>query len=296
MHWPRLGVMFVLVLTGPVAVRVADGQGWMEDSGPMWRPTLMHWSCGANSEGGAPLDEPLQTDRPDFTEASTTVGRRVAQVEMGYTYIEDNQDGERLQSHNYPELLLRYGLLADWLEFRLGWVYANEVLTNDTLRTSIDGSRDLYVGAKIALTPQAGIFPEMAITPQALVPAGAEEFSSGETLPGLNWLYSWDVTEAFSIGASTQVNRRLDEETDEPFLEYAQSIALGRSLTENIGMYGEWFVWVPDGSDSATTQHYLNGGVTLVLGLNIQLDARVGCGLSENSQDFFAGTGAAVRF
>ena len=88
---------------------------------------------------------------------------------MGYTYVEDNQDGERLQSHNYPELLLRYGLLADWLEFRLGWVYANEVLTNGTLRTSIDGSRDLYVGAKIALTPQAGIFPEMAITPQALV-------------------------------------------------------------------------------------------------------------------------------
>ena len=47
-----LGVMFVLVLTGPFAVRVANGQSWMEDSGPLWRPTLMQWSCDANSEGG----------------------------------------------------------------------------------------------------------------------------------------------------------------------------------------------------------------------------------------------------
>lgn len=263
--------------------------------GSDYRPTLMFWSYGPNERGGAPLDEPLHTDRPDFTEASTAVGRRVAQVEMGYTYYEDNGNGQRLQSHNYPEVLLRYGIFADWLEFRLGWIYADEVYTNNGARTSAHGSRDLYVGAKVALTPQAGLLPEMAIVPQALLPIGAEEFTAGETLPGVNWLYSWNVTEAVYLAGSSQVNRFLDSATAEPFLEFAQSMAIGRSLTENCGLYGEWFVLVPDGADSETTQHYLNGGATLLIGLNIQLDVRVGCGLSETATDFFAGAGASVR-
>src|SRR5688572_5047194 len=46
------------------------------------RKTLMQWSYGTSFEGGPPgPDEPLATDRPDFTEASVTVGRGVVQLE-----------------------------------------------------------------------------------------------------------------------------------------------------------------------------------------------------------------------
>ena len=50
------------------------------------RGTLFQWSYGASFSGGPNLEEPIVTDRPDFTEASSTVGKGVAQVEFGYTF------------------------------------------------------------------------------------------------------------------------------------------------------------------------------------------------------------------
>ena len=47
--------------------------------------TLLQWSYGTSFSGGPNLDEPLVTDRPDFTAASSTVGRGVAQLEFDYT-------------------------------------------------------------------------------------------------------------------------------------------------------------------------------------------------------------------
>ena len=62
--------------------------------------TLFQWSYGNSFSGGPDLDAPLVTDRPDFTEASSTVGRGVAQIEFGYTYTYNADDGtsERGQS------------------------------------------------------------------------------------------------------------------------------------------------------------------------------------------------------
>jgi hypothetical protein len=130
--------------------------------------TLFQWSRCATFEGGPPgLDEPLVTDRPDFTEASTTVGRGVAQFEMGYTYVYDNDGTVQTRSHSSPELLMRLGILAEWLELRVAYNYGDtQEIPNAGPIVSASGSNDLYLGFKIGLTPQAGILPEMALMPQ----------------------------------------------------------------------------------------------------------------------------------
>ncbi len=87
-------------------------------------PTLMRWGAAPCDRGGPDLDEPLVTDRPDFTEASSTVGLGVAQLEIGYTYVFDNDGADQTVGHSYPEPLLRVGLLREWLELRVGWNYA----------------------------------------------------------------------------------------------------------------------------------------------------------------------------
>ena len=47
-----------------------------DDNGP---GTLLSWRYGDGNTGGPDLDAPLVTDRPDFTEASTTVGGKCTQ-------------------------------------------------------------------------------------------------------------------------------------------------------------------------------------------------------------------------
>src|SRR5262245_38321981 len=71
-----------------------------------FRGTLMQWSYGTSFEGGPDVYEPLVTDRPDFTEASVTVGYGVAQLETGYTFFHDSEGGDRTRSHSFPETLL----------------------------------------------------------------------------------------------------------------------------------------------------------------------------------------------
>ncbi|WP_164101850.1 transporter [Candidatus Laterigemmans baculatus] len=256
------------------------------------RKTLLQWSYGTSFSGGPDLDEPIVTDRPDFTEASSTVGRGVAQLELGYTYSYDDAAGTTTKSHSYPEPLLRYGIFADWLEMRVAWNYADE----ESAGMSASGSEDLLLGFKVGLTPQEGILPEMAIIPQLRVPTGASAFTADETLPGFNWVYSWDISDLISTAGSTQFNRATDDSTSEAYTEWAQSWTVGYSLAERAGAYTEWFAFFPHSADSAQPEHYFNGGFTYLLSDDVQWDIRSGIGLNDAADDYFVGTGLAIRF
>lgn len=256
--------------------------------------TLMSWSYG-NATGGPDLNEPLVTDRPDFTEASSTVGQGVAQLEFGYTFTENRDNGDSERSHSIGEPLLRYGILANWLEFRVAVFPVQTVSTTGGVRTSTGGVEDLYLGFKIGLTPQEGFLPEMAIVPQMTVPSGSNAFTNDEVLAGVNWLYSWGVSDDFAIGGSTQFNRSLDD-TGEGYIEFAQSLTGVLTLTDELGFYTEWYAFFPSGADTARVEHYLNGGFTYLVSNDVQWDIRVGTGLSDASDDYFVGTGLSIRF
>ena len=127
------------------------------------QPMVPGRSCAGaapNERGGPDLNEPLVTDRPDFTESSVTVGLGVVQYETGYTFTNDDNDQGNTNEHSFPESLFRIGMLAEWFELRLGWNYgssAENVVGNDDV--NLAGAEDLYVGVKLALTPQATACP-----------------------------------------------------------------------------------------------------------------------------------------
>ena len=260
------------------------------------RGTLLQWSYGTSFSGGPDLDEPLVTDRPDFTEASVTVGRGVAQLEFGYTYTYDEEAGDRVKSHSYPETLLRVGVLAEWLELRFGWNYAEESTRVGGVTTNASGAEDLYLGLKLALTPQEGILPETAIMPQMTVPTGSGDFTADEVLPGVNWLYSWDVNDFLSVAGSSQGNRAQDGGSGDYYFEFAQSATAGYSLSERLGAYTEWFAFVPNSADTERTEHYFNGGFTFLVTNDLVFDIRAGMGLNSAADDYFLGAGGAVRY
>ena len=76
-------------------------------------------SMSSPGAGSAQTAAPLVADRPDFTEATTTVGLGVFQIEFGYTFGLDRDDGNSVRGHSFGEPLLRAGVLAEWLELRV---------------------------------------------------------------------------------------------------------------------------------------------------------------------------------
>lgn len=258
------------------------------------RGTLMQWSYGTSFSGGPDLNEPLVTDRPDFTEASSTVGLGVAQLEFGYTYTYDTSGGQSTRTQSVGEPLLRVGMLANWLEFRIALFPLVERTRTASISNSTAGTGDLYLGLKIGLTPQEGVLPEMALIPQMNVPTGSRAFTSDAVEPGVNWIYSWEINDFLSTAGSTQGNRRIDDSGD-AYLEVAQSWTASYSLTDKLGAYTEWFVLIPNGADTAHNQHFFNGGFTFLINNDVQFDIRAGWGLNEAAADFFAGTGLSVR-
>ena len=274
--------------------------------------TLFLWPGNEPGDGGPDLGAPLVTDRPDFTEASSTVGAGVAQLEFGYTYTTDS--GDAVRSHSIGEPLLRLGAGADWLELRVAWNYAAERSGAGPDRDTADGGEDLYLGLKLALTPQDRWLPETALIPQMIVPTGADAFTAGTVLPGANLVYSWDLTDRLATGGSTQVNRVLSGLAPVPvpgtgvnpgagpagdgetFTELAQSWTVAASVTDRVGAYGEYFGFYPLDESGADDEHFLNGGLTYLLADDIQYDVRAGFGLNDAADDFFAGTGLSVRF
>ncbi len=283
-----------LYLLAMVALIILAGNAPLGFSQDPRQPTIFEWTFSPWES--ADIDrESIVTDRPDFTEASATVGLRTTQIEFGYTYSKDSNSTGRTTRHSWGEPLLRIGVLADWFELRAAAFPARLQSNQGAGPTRVSGWEDLYIGCKLGLTPQSGWLPEMCLIPQMTVPTGGSAFTNDRSLAGVNWCYGWDVNDHWAIGASTQFNRSLDD-SGEIYTEWAQSITLVRTWTESLSSYTEWFGIFPDGGQTATVQHYFNGGFAYLLSPDVQWDIRAGVGLSEASDDFFVGTGLSIRY
>lgn len=250
----------------------------------------------SKSDADAEADT-IQTDRPDFTEASSTVGKGRVQLESGYTSIR-SKDARLQGSHSYPEALLRVGLFADWFELRLGQNFSNtkQLGDNDSVFAT-SGGEDMYLGTKLALTEQKKYLPETALILQMTVPTGANNLSAEKTLAGINYLFGWEVNDFLNLGGSIQGNSTVDD-NGHTYLELAQSITVGYKLSEKLGAYTEWFAFFPTGATSpdVTAQHYFDGGFTYKITPLFQIDIRGGKGLTHSADDYFLGAGFAVKY
>jgi hypothetical protein len=260
--------------------------------------TLLQWSYGKNSDSdeGSVFDKPLETDRPDFTESAKTVGKGVLQIEGGYTFTSDNADGVRTTDHSFPETLYRLGVFADWLELRAYWNYEVQRTTTGGVSETQFGADDLTLGIKIALTPQQCILPETGIILQMSVPTGGDAFAADRVLPGIEYCYAWDITEAWSLAGMTALEDIVDDVTEDTCMQFSQSLSLGHEWTDWLHSYAEWYVLSPISADTNLPQYYFDGGFTVLINYNVQWDIRAGVGLNEAADNFFTGSGLSVRF
>lgn len=243
---------------------------------------LLPWLISTSlSPQGAVAEEPIVTDRPDFTESSLAVPRGSLQIESGFTFA---RDGGGMRSFGGPEILGRYGI-ADRLELRFGLPNYNWI--DSQPRT--EGLDDTYLGAKIQLGPAAGF--DFALIPAVFIPSGRPQTRSEAAAPEIKVVWGRDVGNGRSLTGMVYVASI--EENGRRRTPVQHTISLGLPVADRTGMFLEH---VLDARADLRPAHTIHSGFTYQPNASSQFDIHYGLGLSPGAPDFFIGAGYSIRF
>ncbi len=237
----------------------------------------------------APLNEPLISDRPDFTESAETIAPGHLQLEAGYTFTQDSAAGETTREHALPEILLRIGL-TDIFEARL--VFEGALIEDPAMGSTNHGTSDMSVGGKVAFGEFGGVKISSILDME--LPTGSENRTADRVQPGVKLLWSTTLTDEIAMAGNINYASRVAE--SDRFNEWGASLTFGTEIAENTGGYIEFFGIYPESTPTANAESYINGGVTYLVHNDLQLDARIGTGMNENAADLFCGIGFVWRY
>ncbi len=251
---------------------------------------IIGFVLGINNIGAQDIVEvsELVTDRPDKTESSVAVPLGSIQVETGFSYKFDSQEIMDETSLGYAETLIRYGLF-EGVELRLAMDYStlSYGIPDSPVQIQQKGLSPLALGTKINLTEQEGLIPEIALLAHVQVSVFASDFSRDNAIPELILAASHTITKRFSLGYN--IGMVWEDNDMSPTKNY--SIAAGFGISDKIGFYVETF----GNFGNEEFQNLFDGGFTLLLMPNLQVDISGGFGVTASSPDFFIATGISMR-
>jgi hypothetical protein len=230
-------------------------------------------------------------DRPGYTDTPTVMPAGVAQVEAGYT--DDRTENSRYQS--VGEVLLRVGV-ADPIELRL---FVNSYATRSATGTATtSGLEDTKVGTKLRLIAKPdsvhGWMPNLALLLATTLPTGADGFSAGKAQPEAKLAAAWTTSTPLSFYTNAGYGAIYDGAA---WSDHGWgSLATWYAASPRLSLFVEG-IRVQNTSGPASSSSYVDGGVTLLFGDKVQLDARVGHGVgSPVANERYMGVGIARRF
>jgi hypothetical protein len=258
------------------------------------------WCVGRTASRRDPFEERIETERHDFTQSTTTVGRGVAQIEAGYTYFYSDLGEEIEHSHTTPEALVRLGLTDD-IELRVHWTYAWSFVDEGE---NVDSAEDLRWSLKLRATDQDGCIPESAVELRSTAPTGGPAFSTQRVEFGVDYIYGWKIAEGWGVYGSTGFGTQAlgdfglvpEEPASDHFTAWTQSVSVSTELTRRTSLYNEVYGVFSAGLEDDYAETYFNTGLDYYVTNDLVLDLRAGVGLTPDSDDFFGGVGGGYRF
>lgn len=254
----------------------------------------------------------INTDRPDFTDVATVVGKDKVQFENGWSYDRRRDENTTILRHTLPETLLRVGM-SDTLELRAKWVgYAN-VTTRDAasgLSNQLSGVTDLQLGFKWVAVPQRNWRPLHSFVGRLVVPFGDPATSANTVQPGLTWLYHWQVRKWLFVRCASgfdffrKANAVVDNSGAVPvfvvrrdsFLEAHQSISAYWQLAPRFGLFTEYFLLYRTGAADNRPDSYHDYGLYIYATPDFQFDVRIGQRIGGRVDEVFTGAGVSWRW
>jgi hypothetical protein len=235
------------------------------------------------------LTQHLVTDRPDATEASSTVGKGILQFETGGLFESYKTGNIKTENYTFNTMLIRYGIL-DNLELRLGWDFVEGVtkINNQKLDNVTSGLSPLLFGMKIDIAKENGVIPEIALIGHiSPIFSASADYRPEYTDIGFRLSLSHTLSEKSSIG----YNIGAEWGNDSPEAAAIYTLAYGYSITDKFGMYSELYGDLPKDSSA---NHYWDAGFTYLVSNDLQLDTYFGTSITKG-QDILFGLGLSYR-
>lgn len=234
-------------------------------------------------------DEPLVTDRPDFTESAVSVEPGRFQLEFGATGAEGGEERE----FSAGEVLFRAGVV-DRLELRLeiGSFAWSEVSGGE----DPSGLTTASVGLKVELVRSSSRVlggMQMALLAGVTVPIGDSDVGTDAWLPSAVLAAGWDLTDRVSVGTNLGL-ASLDEGTKR-FTAAWLTGAVGLAISDRWGAFFELFGFTSERDRGPSTGTFQTG-VTFLVSSDFQLDARIARRVTAEGPDVLIGIGGAWRF
>jgi hypothetical protein len=242
---------------------------------------------GLTAMGSA--EEPLVTDRPDFTESSSSVGSGVLQLESGVTYA-DFRNGTDVTT--VGEILARWGV-AEKLELRfLLPTYSRE----GGRGSSASGFLSTGVGLKYELAQGSGNGfiggMEASVIASTTIPTGSSDFASSEWQPSAVFCASWELGPRVGIGSNLGVGRPADD--NNRYTTLWASVAVGVGLNETTSLFVELYGFNREEDRGPSTATFQTG-VVYLFSPDLQADVRAARRLTDRGVDFLVGAGISWR-
>ncbi len=233
-------------------------------------------------------DDPINPDRPSFTNGPYIVTPGRTQLEMGYTF---SRQGSSVD-HAIGEFLLRRALNKR-TELRL---LINSLHVTEDSGFTTSGFDD--VGFEVKWKFQEGSEkplkrPSLGLIAGAIFPSGSGQYRETHVQPHLVLTAALPLTDKIEL--QSNLGYADNSQNGEIFSKFYFSSAFGFSLSKRWGAYAEYYTLLP-GSRGGSNANYVNGGLSYLVNNDTQLDVRLGFGLNSPQPDYFLGAGISLRF
>lgn len=231
----------------------------------------------------------IETDRPDMTEASSTVPKGFLQLETGAYYQSYEDNNIKTEDFTFNTTLVRYGL-SNNVELRLGWDFQESVthVNDQKLDNVTSGLSPLLLGLKVYITEEKDWIPEISLIGHIYLPFTAGADYRPETT-GVDFRFS--LSHTLSEKSSLGYNLGMSWGSDSPEASYIYTIAYGYSISDKFGAFVELYGDFPEDNKA---NHLWDAGMTYLISNDLQLDTSFGTSITQG-QDIYLSLGASFR-
>jgi hypothetical protein len=237
----------------------------------------------------------MSTDRPDLTESPITVDAGHIQVEADVIFYSQSKTEEaKDKGLNIAAVNFKVGLsnYAD-IQFVLP-SYTSVTSEVRDQKTTVDGFGDLVTRLKLNLIGNDEGEFALGVMPLIKLPTASDDLGNDEVEFGLIFPAAMTLPDGFGAGVMIELDYLMDVAEDERFTSLVLSGTIGRDLSDVVGAFVE-IVGEKSSLDGAKWQSIFSTGMTYSVNDNLQFDAGVFAGLTDEVDDLAMFCGVSFR-